>query len=130
MVNEARKRNIVTGIGRGSAGGSLVSYLLGIITIDPIKYDLIFSRFLVPERCGLNWVDEITVMEDDVIVLSGNKVVHVEFSGKEMTFDKDATFKIMRDGMAMIVYADELEKGDEILFDNRDILWNINRHNE
>lgn len=130
MINEARKRNIVTGIGRGSAGGSLVSYLLGIITIDPIKYDLIFSRFLVPERCGLNWVDEITVMEDDVVVLSGNKVVHVEFSGNEMTFDKDATFKIMRDDMAMIVYADELEKGDEILFDNRDLLWNINQHNE
>lgn len=130
MINEARKRNIVTGIGRGSAGGSLVSYLLGIITIDPVKYDLIFSRFLVPERCGLNWVDEITVMEDDVVVLSGNKVVHVEFSGNEMTFDKDATFKIMRDDMAMIVYADELEKGDEILFDNRDLLWNINQHNE
>lgn len=56
--------------------------------------------------------------------------MHVEFSGNEMTFDKDATFKIMRDDMAMIVYADELEKGDEILFDNRDLLWNINQHNE
>lgn len=130
MINEARKRNIVTGIGRGSAGGSLVSYLLGIITIDPIKYDLIFSRFLVPERCGLNWVDEITVMEDDVVVLSGNKVVHVEFSGKELTFDKDATFKILRDGSGVIVYADELQPGDEILFDNRDILWNLNEVSE
>lgn len=68
MVNEARKRGIVTGIGRGSAGGSLVSYLLGIISIDPIKYDLIFSRFLVPERCGLNWVDDVTIIGDDISI--------------------------------------------------------------
>ena len=55
MVREAHRRGIATGIGRGSAGGSLVSYLLGITSIDPLKYDLIFSRFLVPERCGLSW---------------------------------------------------------------------------
>lgn len=126
MINEARKRNIVTGIGRGSAGGSLVSYLLGIITIDPIKYDLIFSRFLVPERCGLNWVDEISSIENELVVLSGNKVVHIDLEGKEIGFDKDAIFKILREDVGMIVYADELQPGDEILFDNRDLLWNLN----
>ena len=68
MVAEARRRGIATGVGRGSAGGSLVSYLLGITSIDPVAYDLLFSRFLVPERCGLNWVEEITVLGEDVSV--------------------------------------------------------------
>ncbi len=43
---------IATGVGRGSAGGSLVSYLLGITSIDPVAYDLLFSRFLVPGGAG------------------------------------------------------------------------------
>ena len=57
MVREAHRRGIATYIGCGSAGNSLVSYLLGITSIDPLKYDLIFLRFLVPERCGLSWKD-------------------------------------------------------------------------
>lgn len=51
-VNWARKNNILVGCGRGSAGGCLVLYLLGITLIDPIKYDLLFERFLLPERAG------------------------------------------------------------------------------
>ena len=42
MVCEAHRRGIATGIGRGSAGGSLVSYLLGITSIDPLRYGLLF----------------------------------------------------------------------------------------
>ena len=57
MVREAHRRGIATGIGRGSAGGSLVSYLLGITSIDPLKYDLLFERFLNPERISLPDVD-------------------------------------------------------------------------
>ena len=51
--NWARRNNIFVGCGRGSAAGSLLLYLLGITLIDPIKYDLIFERFLLPERAGL-----------------------------------------------------------------------------
>lgn len=50
FTTEARKRNVFVGPGRGSAAGSVVAYCLGIINIDPIKYDLIFERFLNPER--------------------------------------------------------------------------------
>ena len=49
-VSQARKRGIYVGPGRGSAGGSLVSYSLGITQIDPIQYSLSFERFLNPKR--------------------------------------------------------------------------------
>ena len=50
---------------------SLIHILLGITSIDPLKYDLIFSRFLVPERCGLSWKDELTVLAPDITLGKG-----------------------------------------------------------
>ena len=50
MINWAKSQNIVVGPGRGSAAGSLVCYALGITDVDPIKYDLLFFRFINPER--------------------------------------------------------------------------------
>lgn len=50
FVNWAKKRGIVVGPGRGSAAGSLVSYVLNITDVDPLKYNLLFERFLNPER--------------------------------------------------------------------------------
>ena len=50
LVNYARNQGISVGPGRGSAAGCLASYCLGITDVDPIKYDLIFERFLNPER--------------------------------------------------------------------------------
>jgi len=122
-VNWARENGILVGCGRGSAGGSLVLYLLGITLIDPIKYDLIFERFLLPERAGL-YPDEVTII---VGGLESTKIVHVTLTnGKEYVFDKDAKFRVMREGRSMMVYADELKLGDDIIFDNRDLLWTIN----
>lgn len=53
----AKKNNILVGPGRGSAAGSLVSFCLGITDIDPIKYDLLFERFLNPERITMPDID-------------------------------------------------------------------------
>ncbi len=50
FTTEARNRGVFVGPGRGSAAGSVVAYCLGIINIDPLKYDLLFERFLNPER--------------------------------------------------------------------------------
>ncbi|MEZ4828706.1 MAG: DNA polymerase III subunit alpha [Bacteroidia bacterium] len=50
FTTEARHRGVYVGPGRGSAAGSVVAYVLGIIDIDPLKYDLLFERFLNPER--------------------------------------------------------------------------------
>lgn len=57
FVNWAKNQGIVVGPGRGSAAGSFVSYLIGITDIDPIKYDLLFERFLNPERISMPDVD-------------------------------------------------------------------------
>ncbi len=57
FVNWAKQNNIVVGPGRGSAAGSLVSYLLNITDVDPIKYKLLFERFLNPERISMPDID-------------------------------------------------------------------------
>jgi len=57
FVNWAKERGIVVGPGRGSAAGSLVSYVLGITDIDPLKYDLLFERFLNPARISMPDID-------------------------------------------------------------------------
>lgn len=57
LVNWARRNKVPVGPGRGSAAGSLVSYVLGITSIDPLKYDLLFERFLNPERVSMPDID-------------------------------------------------------------------------
>ncbi len=57
FINFARKNNIAVGPGRGSAAGSIVSFCLYITSVDPIKYDLLFERFLNPERISMPDID-------------------------------------------------------------------------
>ncbi|MDO5115787.1 MAG: DNA polymerase III subunit alpha [Synergistaceae bacterium] len=57
IINAAKSRNISIGPGRGSAAGSLVAYSLGITDLDPIKYNLLFERFLNPERISMPDID-------------------------------------------------------------------------
>lgn len=57
FINYAKSNDIMVGPGRGSAAGSIVSYCLGITDIDPIKYDLLFERFLNPERVSMPDID-------------------------------------------------------------------------
>ncbi len=57
FINYARSKGISVGPGRGSAAGSIVSYSLGITNIDPIRYNLLFERFLNPERVSMPDID-------------------------------------------------------------------------
>ena len=57
FINYAREKDIPVGPGRGSAAGSLVAYLLGVTNLNPLEYDLLFERFLNPERTELPDVD-------------------------------------------------------------------------
>ncbi|PIS15729.1 DNA polymerase III subunit alpha, partial [Candidatus Roizmanbacteria bacterium CG09_land_8_20_14_0_10_41_9] len=57
FVNWAKQNRIVVGPGRGSVGGSLVAYLLNITNVDPMKYNLLFERFLNPSRVSLPDID-------------------------------------------------------------------------
>jgi DNA polymerase-3 subunit alpha len=57
FINAAKKRGIPVGPGRGSAAGSLVAYALGITNVDPLKYNLLFERFLNPSRKSMPDID-------------------------------------------------------------------------
>jgi len=57
LVNWAKSKRIIVGPGRGSAAGSIISYILGITGVDPLKYDLLFERFLNPERISFPDID-------------------------------------------------------------------------
>ena len=64
FINSARDElGVMVGPGRGSAAGSVVAYCLGITKIDPLKYDLLFERFLNPDRISLPDID--TDFDDD-----------------------------------------------------------------
>jgi DNA polymerase III subunit alpha len=57
FISQARSMGVYVGPGRGSAAGSLVSYALGITNVDPLKYDLLFERFLNPDRVSMPDID-------------------------------------------------------------------------
>ena len=57
LVEWCKKNNIMIGPGRGSVGGSLIAYLIGITTVDPIKYNLLFSRFIAEDRIDYPDID-------------------------------------------------------------------------
>jgi len=57
FINAARKLDVGVGLGRGSAAGSAVAYCIGITNIDPIQYNLLFERFLNPERVSMPDID-------------------------------------------------------------------------
>lgn len=121
-VNWARQNDILIGCGRGSAGGSLVLYLLGITLIDPIKYNLLFERFLLPERAGLYPSPATKILER----IESNSYVELEFeNGKVLKLDKDAQLLVKRGDKELKIYADELKKNDDVCFDYRDFLWSV-----
>lgn len=124
-VNWAREHGILVGCGRGSAGGCLVLYLLGITLIDPIKYDLLFERFLLPERAGL-YPSDVTIVGAD---MNSTDYMEVKLANHKIyKIDKDAQLLVKREGKdePIVIYADELQAGDDIQFDNRDLLFTLN----
>lgn len=69
FINYCRNNDIPVGPGRGSAAGSIVAYLLKITTIDPLKYDLLFERFLNPERISMPDIDvDICYLKREMVV--------------------------------------------------------------
>ncbi len=97
-VKYAKQNNILVGPGRGSAAGSLVSYTLGIIDIDPIKYDLLFERFLNPERITMPDIDVDfdSRKRQDVINYVINKYGEKKVAGI-ITFDTLASKQVIID---------------------------------
>ena len=75
FIREARQRGIPVGPGRGSGAGSLVAYAMGITSIDPIPYNLLFERFLNPERVSMPDfdIDFCMARRDEVIAYVADK---------------------------------------------------------
>lgn len=98
FIRYAKRENILVGPGRGSAGGSLVAYSLGITDIDPIKYDLLFERFLNPERVTMPDIDTDfpDIYRDQVIDYVKNKYGEKNVSGI-VTFGTMASRLAIRD---------------------------------
>ena len=98
FIKFAKKNKILVGPGRGSAAGSLVAYSLGITDIDPLKYDLLFERFLNPERKTMPDID--TDFPDDkrelVINYVKEKYGEKRVSGI-ITFGTMAAKQVIRD---------------------------------
>ena len=67
VINFCKKENIPTGLGRGSAAGSIVLYLIGVTKIDPVKYDLYFERFVSKIRAKKKVVDGITYLDGSLM---------------------------------------------------------------
>ena len=111
FIRFAKTQNIYIGPGRGSAAGSLVAYCLGITHADPMKYDLLFERFLNPDRISMPDID--TDFPDDrrdeviqyVRSLYGEKrVAHI------VTFNTLAAKQVLRDvGRAMQINARQVD---------------------
>jgi DNA polymerase-3 subunit alpha len=128
-VNWCKRNGILVGCGRGSAAGSLLLYLLGITLVDPMKYDLIFERFLLPERAGLYPANTTVVCGKKQAIESVNVTLD---NNHILSLDVNAELVVKREGEdePIEVYADELQRGDYILFDNKDKLFTINEINE
>lgn len=100
IINYAKSKKMLTGIGRGSAGGSLVAYLMGIIQVDPLRFDLLFERFLNSGRMGR--------FED-------RPSYSVETEEGTLEFQEGSLVRIKREGKETVVFIQELVEGDEIL---------------
>jgi len=98
FVNYAKKREIPVGPGRGSAAGSLVAYSLGITDIDPLEYDLIFERFLNPERISLPDIDvDFCIEGRDEVIRYVTERYGKENVAQIITFGKMQAKAVVRD---------------------------------
>ena len=108
FVGWAKNHGIVVGPGRGSAAGSIISYILGITELDPLKYDLLFERFLNPDRIQMPDIDiDFTDVRRDEVVSYVRQKYGEDSVAQIITFGTMAARAAVRDaGRALgIAYA-------------------------
>ena len=124
----AKKNNILVGPGRGSAAGSLVSYTLGITDIDPIKYNLLFERFLNSERITMPDIDIDfdALKRQDVIDYVINKYGEKKVVGI-ITFNTLGAKQVIRDvGRVLKISNSLIDNVSRMCFDNLHTSYNEN----
>jgi len=98
FVNWAKNNGIVVGPGRGSAAGSLVSYALNITDVDPLKYDLMFERFLNADRVSMPDIDiDFTDVRRDEVIEYARKKYGQDRVAQIITFGTMASRMAIRD---------------------------------
>ncbi len=98
FINAARQRGILVGPGRGSAAGSLVCYCLGITNVNPLDYNLLFERFLNPERISMPDID-IDFQDDrrDEVIQYAKEKYGENAVAQIVTFNKLAARGVLKD---------------------------------
>lgn len=91
IINRARRKGIRVGVGRGSVGGSAVAWAIGITRVDPIKYDLLFDRFLSPARPKLPDIDvDFSQARRDEVVADIERLYGIAYTSHLGTFGRMA----------------------------------------
>lgn len=98
FVNWAKSNRIVVGPGRGSAAGSLAAYVLNVTNVDPLKYNLLFERFLNPERISLPDIDlDFTDRRRDEVIKYVAQKYGADHVAQIITFGTMASRAVVRD---------------------------------
>lgn len=101
VVKYSKDKGYLVGIGRGSAGGSLVAYLLGIIEINPLDFGLIFERFLNSGRMG---------------ELVDGEAYEIELENKEkITLIEGSIVKVLRNSKKINIFVEDLKESDNLI---------------
>ncbi len=136
FIDWARKNSIPVGPGRGSAAGSLVAYCLGITNIDPLKYDLLFERFLNPERKSMPDIDTDFCIERREEVINYVREKYGNDSVCQIiTFNRLTSKAVIKDMARVLEYpyakAEELAKLIPVVRGKpRSISWMLENHDE
>lgn len=130
VVNWAKNQGIVVGPGRGSAAGSIVSYLLNITNIDPLKYNLLFERFLNPERISMPDIDmDFADTRRDEVVAYVTQKYGADHVAQIITFGTMAARAAIRDAGRALGYpysfCDQLSKMIPFGFSLKDALERV-----
>ena len=112
FIAKARAKDIPVGPGRGSAAGSLVSYLLGITQVDPLRYDLLFERFINPERVSAPDIDvDVCDRRRDEVLRYITEAYGQDRVASIVTFGTMAAKAVVRDvGRVLSVPLEEVDR--------------------
>ncbi len=130
IVNWAKEQGVVVGPGRGSAAGSLVCYLTGITNLDPFNYDLLFERFLNPDRVSMPDIDlDFTDTRRDEVIQYAEKKYGKDHVSQIITFGTMAARAAVRDVGRVLDYSydfcDRLAKMIPMFAKIEDALQNV-----
>ncbi len=128
-VKYAKTHDILVGPGRGSAAGSLVSYSIGITDVDPLKYDLLFERFLNPERVTMPDIDvDFEYTKRDLVIDYVKKRYGEDKVANIMTYGTLGARQVIRDvGKCLVIDSKIIDRLSNLLDPKSSLKDNLKR---